>query len=69
MSYIHCQITGLSRHRDVCENLCRLRKEGRLDRSHARCSAAIGKHKCPVVIELFPKRKRKKNDSSSMHGI
>lgn len=55
-----CEIVGQRRDRVVCEALCVKRKEGRLDKQHAKCSAAIGKYRCPVVNELFPKKRRKK---------
>lgn len=59
MTTIYCPVHEQHRFLDVCTELCHRRREGKLDRQHSKCSAAIGKRKCPVVNELYPPRKRK----------
>lgn len=58
-----CEVVGQRRDRIVCEALCKRRKLGKLDKPHSKCSAAIGKRRCSVVNEMFPKRVRKNGEA------
>lgn len=57
---IYCEIVGHRRFLEVCVCFCdRRKKDGPLSEVYSDCSVAISKHRCPVVIQLYPKQRGK----------
>lgn len=54
---IFCDVVGHRRFLEVCTCFCDRRvRDGPLNEAYSECSVAISKYKCPVVIQLYPKK-------------